>query len=323
MLAGASTRAPAQVQLDHLRRDVPPLMREREREHRDLRVDPVGLRVLRKEQDAARRMAVAEPGERLDGRLLPLRGNPGEVRHDARPQVRPFGLLRGLAPQPVQRADDVADRDVLRAPLLGLHLGRAQCRSHSLPSRRDELVRGHRAPRPGRVVREGWPVALPGGDDRVHERPLLLDLVRAREQRLVAEHRVEDQPLVRLGQVGAEGAAVHEVHVHRCGSASPARAPWRRSRARCPRPAGRARPAGSGAAPRSPRPRTAGAARAGTGSRSSSRGAAAACRCAGRTACRPSASCRRRASRRRTSRSSSPARRLPPRGSPATSLPST
>ena len=37
-------------------------------------------------------------------------------------------------------------------------------------------------------------------DDRVDERPLLLDLVRAREERRVAEHRVEDQPLVRLRQ---------------------------------------------------------------------------------------------------------------------------
>ena len=43
----------------------------------------------------------------------------------------------------------------------------------------------------------------------------------------------------------------------------------------------------------------------------------AACPSARRTACRPSASCRRRASRRRTSRSSSRARRPPPRGSRA------
>src|SRR4029079_3666589 len=56
-----------------------------------------------------------------------------------------------------------------------------------------ELVRGRRAPRAGGVVREGRPVALPGGHDRVHERPLLLDLVRAREERRVADHRVEDQ----------------------------------------------------------------------------------------------------------------------------------
>ncbi len=78
----------------------------------------------------------------------------------------------------------------------------------------DQLVRRARPPGAALVVREARPVALPGADDRVDELPLLLDLVLAREQRRVAEHRVEDQPLVRLGQPGAEGAAVEEVHVH-------------------------------------------------------------------------------------------------------------
>ena len=44
---------------------------------------------------------------------------------------------------------------------------------------------------------------------------MLVDLVLPREQRRVAEHRVENQPLVRLRQAGAERAAVEKVHVHR------------------------------------------------------------------------------------------------------------
>src|SRR5215207_7460374 len=74
-----------------------------------------------------------------------------------------------------------------------------------------EVVRRRRPPRTCWVVRERGAVATPGGDDRVDQRPLLLDLIRAREQRLVAEHRVEDEPLVGLRQAGAERAAVEEV----------------------------------------------------------------------------------------------------------------
>ena len=82
--------------------------------------------------------------------------------------------------------------------------------------------------------------------------------------------------------------------MHRAERQPLARAPSRRSRARRPRRAGRGRRARSAAMLLRPPPsRTAGAARAGTGSRSSSRASAAACRRGRRTACRPSASCRR------------------------------
>src|SRR5262249_34839477 len=76
-----------------------------------------------------------------------------------------------------------------------------------------ELFRGRRPPRASGVVRERGPVAPPGRDDRVDERPLLLDLVRPREHPRVAEEAVEQQALVRLRDPGAEGAAVEEVHV--------------------------------------------------------------------------------------------------------------
>src|SRR5438477_668426 len=78
----------------------------------------------------------------------------------------------------------------------------------------EELLGARRSPRAGGVVRERRPVALPRGHDRVHEEPLLLHLVRAREQRPVAQHRVEDEPLIRLRHPGSERAAVEEVHVH-------------------------------------------------------------------------------------------------------------
>ena len=163
----------------------------------------------------------------------------------------------------------------------------------------DQIVRG-RAPTCRPRSSGSSAGALPARRDRVDERPLLVDLVRAREERRVAEHRVEDQPLVRLRAPGPERVAVEEVHVT-VRIASPRPAPSRRSRARCPRPAG----CGSGARSADPAPAISskgGAARAGTGSRSSSRGSRAACRRARRTACPPSASCRRRASRRRRSR---------------------
>ncbi len=53
------------------------------------------------------------------------------------------------------------------------------------------------------------------------------------------------QRLVRLGGVVAERRAVGEVHVHACARPGPARAPWPRSAAGCPRRAGCASPAGS------------------------------------------------------------------------------
>src|SRR5436190_11989595 len=71
-----------------------------------------------------------------------------------------------------------------------------------------QLIRRRRAPGAGGIVRKRRPVARPCGDDRIDERPLLLDLVDPGEQGRIAEHRVEDQPLVRLGQSRAKGAAV-------------------------------------------------------------------------------------------------------------------
>ena len=112
-----------------------PLLTEGEREHRHLGVDTVVPVRLREEQDPARRVTLAEPGQCADGRLLPLARHPREMGHDARPQVRAFRLVRRLLTQLAERAHDVADLDVLAGPLDGLNCG-AQCRSHALPSRR-------------------------------------------------------------------------------------------------------------------------------------------------------------------------------------------
>src|SRR5207342_3909531 len=78
-----------------------------------------------------------------------------------------------------------------------------------------ELLGGFRPPRSRLVVREHRPVSMPRLDDRVHQRPLLLDLVRSREQRRVSEQAVEDQPFIGFGDPGPERPAVKEVHVNR------------------------------------------------------------------------------------------------------------
>src|SRR3954463_2931181 len=68
------------------------------------------------------------------------------------------------------------------------------------PARGDQLVRRLRPRGPGRVlVQRHVVVVMPGRQDRVDDRPLGVDLVVAGEQRRVAAHRVEDQPLGGLG----------------------------------------------------------------------------------------------------------------------------
>ena len=160
-------------------------------------------------------MPLAKPLEHALRRLEPLGRHPGDVRHHARPLLRVAVLVRRLGSQPGELGLDVGDRDAGARPLLYVGDG-----THQVPPPRaavavEQVVGRRRPPGPRRVVREGRAVPLPAGDDGVHDRPLLLDLVRAREQRCVAEHRVEDQPLVGLRQAVTEGAPVQEVHMHR------------------------------------------------------------------------------------------------------------
>src|SRR5205814_3482020 len=79
-----------------------------------------------------------------------------------------------------------------------------------------QLVRFRWSPGARLVVREvrRWTVG-PGLDDRRDDAPRLLDLVRPREQRGVAEKCVENEGLVGIRRVDAERRAVREVHVHR------------------------------------------------------------------------------------------------------------
>src|SRR5688572_11660368 len=79
----------------------------------------------------------------------------------------------------------------------------------------EKLVGRRRPPRAGGVVGKVGAIALPRGNHRVHDRPLFLHLVRAREERRVSEHAVEDEPLVGLRQADAKRAAVKKVHVYR------------------------------------------------------------------------------------------------------------
>src|SRR6185436_5881379 len=60
------------------------------------------------------------------------------------------------------------------------------------------------APGAGCVRFRPGALLLPPGDDRVDDAPRLLDLVAAREQRAVADHRIEQQALVGVGALAAE-----------------------------------------------------------------------------------------------------------------------
>src|SRR5262249_24782144 len=65
-----------------------------------------------------------------------------------------------------------------------------------------------------RVARRRCGDRIPCAQDRIANAPLSLDLVVAREERRVAAHRVEDQPLVGLGRLRQERGLVEELHAH-------------------------------------------------------------------------------------------------------------
>src|SRR4051794_3459832 len=75
----------------------------------------------------------------------------------------------------------------------------------------EQLVRLRRALRAGRVLGDALAALRPRADDRVDDPPLRLDLVVAGEERGVAAHGVEDQPLVRLRRLRQERRAVEEL----------------------------------------------------------------------------------------------------------------
>ena len=135
--AGRRLHAPApQRELDHLGRDVAPSPFLGEGEHRDPRVDPVDRRRLGKQEDPPRGVALPEPCEGVDRGLTPFGGHPGEMGHDTGSKVRPLRLPSRRIAQLPERAFHVGRSDVLAGPILGLNRWRAQCLSHSRPSRR-------------------------------------------------------------------------------------------------------------------------------------------------------------------------------------------
>src|SRR5438046_9876579 len=76
---------------------------------------------------------------------------------------------------------------------------------------RDERIGLERPPRAGLVGGERRRRSAPCLEDRLEQRPRLLDPVAARVQRRVAVDGVEQQSLVRLGWLTAEDLAVLEV----------------------------------------------------------------------------------------------------------------
>ena len=237
-----------------------------------------------------------------------------------RREVRGDGAHARVARLPQRRGQALVLAEAHEPPMDGLLLGDDVGRplGHGLrqarPSRSSSSSAAGGPQRPGTVEVERPALAgLPGPQDRVEDLPRALDLVVAGEEAVVADHRVDQQRLVRVRRVDRERRSVAEVHVHGPDLEALARAPWRRSAGGCPRRAGRGWRARSGR-PGSRRPaRRAPAAHGGTGPRSRSPGSGAPCRCGCRTAPRPSARSRSPASGPRTSRSRSraapPARR--------------
>src|SRR5258708_19800458 len=104
------------------------------------------------------------------------------------------------APRPLAPARDQPKRSRSRFP-------------PAAPVAREQIMGLFRAPGAGRVRwRWGVSVCRPGAHDAIDVGPLLLDLVATCEERRVAAHRVEQEPLVRLGGVRAERGAVTEIH---------------------------------------------------------------------------------------------------------------
>src|SRR3954469_7527453 len=79
----------------------------------------------------------------------------------------------------------------------------------------EQPVRLGRPLRAGLVLADALVAAAPRLHDRVDDPPLGLDLVVSREERRLAAHGVEDEPLVGLGGLRQERRAVEELHVHR------------------------------------------------------------------------------------------------------------
>src|SRR5947209_841553 len=77
-----------------------------------------------------------------------------------------------------------------------------------------EVIGRGRTPRAGLVVGEGrtWSV-LPTLQRTCNKGPCCLHLVAPREQRGVAQHAVEQQPLIGVGRRGAKRRTVQEIHV--------------------------------------------------------------------------------------------------------------
>ena len=183
--------------------------------------------------DQPRRVVAPDPREPVLDLAAEAAVDDHDEVHHPRGHERAVRLV-AAAEQVAQRRLDRARRRVPRAPDVLAHSLR-HSRSPSSPSAaagpaEPDVVRLQRP-----VRRRGVPVL----EDRVDDRPLRVDLVVAGEQRRVAAHRVEDQPLVGLRRLRHERAAVEELHVHGPDPHASSRGSSPRARARRPRSAAR------------------------------------------------------------------------------------
>ena len=175
--------------------------------HRD-RVERVPA-FLDRAQDRARGVVAADALEPVGDLALPGAVDDHDQVEHARRRERLVGGVALAQHLAERRLDRVRIRVALRPDVF------AHSRRHLLVAV-EQRVRLGGSRRPGRVLGHGRRrVLVPRGQDRVDDPPQRLDLVVAGEQRRVAAHRVEDQPLVRLGRLRQERRAVAELHVDR------------------------------------------------------------------------------------------------------------
>src|ERR1035438_2865155 len=84
-----------------------------------------------------------------------------------------------------------------------------------MPAALQQAIGALWAPRSGKIVGKYLRfLRRPGFENGRIERPIDLDAVAVREKRLVAQHRVQQQPLIAVGAGFAECRGIIEVHVH-------------------------------------------------------------------------------------------------------------
>src|SRR5215469_5170321 len=94
---------------------------------------------------------------------------------------------------------------VMESPEVAALLRFAELVAPRVPSTLEQPVRAVRAPGARKIIREDLRLLCrPRLQHRRIERPVNLDAITVRKQRLVAEHSIQQQPLIAVGARSAE-----------------------------------------------------------------------------------------------------------------------